>query len=203
MYDPKMAFQSPGNGEGSSSASPATLSSGLPRANRGYDRQTTDALLGELATKRSELERECAALRAHVAGLEAELARYRAQEQLVSKTLLSATSFAMKTREAVRREAELILSKTSAKALEHNAALERTAREREETERELLRLRQLTEEMQAGLASFLKTTLLQLGPEIEAEQQLEPEVVPNAPAAARVDQALANALQAAIPQETR
>jgi hypothetical protein len=46
---------------------------------RGYDRAATGELLGELASARAELERECGKLREQVTQLEADLARHRAR----------------------------------------------------------------------------------------------------------------------------
>jgi hypothetical protein len=71
----------------------------------------------------------------------------------------------MNTRAAARREAELILRNVSAKAVEDRAAIEQLARDRQASERELQRLQQLTQEMQSGLATFLKSTLRELRPD--------------------------------------
>ena len=129
--------------------------------------------------------------------LEGEAAHRESQEQRVGKALLAATSFAMKTREAARREAELILRNAGAKAVQDRAVLEQLTQEREEAERELLRLRQLTQEMRSGLAGFLKNTLDELRPEGEAKLD---DVVP---APDPVGQSLAGALEAALQPEKR
>jgi cell division initiation protein len=158
-------------GKGSSGAPPTdeSLSSRLPRSRRGYDRTATDELLAELASKRAELEGECSKLRAQVAQLEADLAGHREQEQLVSKTLLEASSHATTIREKAREEAELILRKARERHGERAALTERAERERANVERELLRLRQLAQETQHRLAGFLTETLAQLRPEGESE----------------------------------
>ena len=108
---------------------------------------------------------ECAALGAKVAQLEAEVARHQKQEDLVTKTLLAATSQATAIKQQARREAELILRKAEARLGERAAVAERLDREQAEAERELLRLRRLAEEMQQSLTSFLTRTLDELRPE--------------------------------------
>jgi hypothetical protein len=170
-----------------------SLSDRLPRSKHSYDcydPAATDELFAELTAKQAELE--------------AELARYRLQEQLVSKTLLSAMSYAMRIREDARREAELVLRKTRAETAKQAAAAERAERGRNDAERELLRLRQITQEMQAGLSTFLTAKLQQL--ESEAEDEAQPKTedgAPQPPSAADIDQTLANALEAALQSEER
>jgi septal ring factor EnvC (AmiA/AmiB activator) len=163
-----MALPPQETGENSSGAPPtaeALSSRDLPRSWRGYDLAATEELLGELASKHAELERECGKLREQVAQLEADLAGHQRQEQLVSKTLLEASSHATTIREKAREEAELILRKASAELGERAALTERAEREQADAERELLRLRQLAQEMQQDLAGFLTQTLAQLRPE--------------------------------------
>ena len=175
------------------------LSDRLPRSRRGYDPAATDALLADLVAKHAELEQECDRLREHIARLEGDADRYRLKEELVATTLLAATSFAMKVREAARREAELVLRNASAKAVEDTAALGRLARDRADAERELARLRQLTQEMQAGLANFLKSTLADLRPDAEdAELADVPSAWPES-----MSETLASALETALQPENR
>ena len=200
-----MPPQHPSSGDDSPGPAPvegsASISSRLPRSRRGYDVAATDALLTELSGRRAQVEQECARLRDEVARLEGDADRHRLQEDLVGKTLLAAMSFAMKTREAARREAELILRNAGAKAVQDRAALEILARDREASERELLRLQQLTQEMQSGLATFLKTTLHELRPDEQPEGETG-----DAPSATRpmgFDETLADALEAALQPEKR
>jgi cell division initiation protein len=113
-------------------------------------------------------------LRRRIAELEAELSRFRVKEQLLVSTLVSATSHARAMRESARREAELILRKARAEAQKRNAAVERAT---SNAERELLRLRQITEQMRRGLSGFLTAKLEEL--QIETEQEVptaEPKV---------------------------
>ena len=180
--------------------SAASLLSGLPRSRRGYDLAATDLLLARLVAVNAELEQTCNRLRNEIAGLEGEAESVRTQKELVGKTLLAAMSFAMKTRERARREAELALRNAGAKAVQDRAALMHLAKEREDAERELLRLQQLTQEMQSGLAGFLRSTLHELRPESEPKA----DAVDASPApAAGMEETLANALEAALQPEKR
>ena len=146
----------------------------LPRSLRGYDRAATGALFGEVASKQAELERECASLREQVTRLEGDLAHNRAQEQLVAKTLIAATSHATVIKEDARREAEEILSKAREEFDRRAARAERAERERVQAEHQLLRMRRLAQEMQTGLAGFLTRALDQLRPQ---EERATPEAL--------------------------
>jgi cell division initiation protein len=105
-------------------------------------------------------------LRRRIEELEADLSRLRAKEQLLVSALVSATSHATAIRESARRDAELILRKARAKARKRRAAMERA---RSDAERELLRLRQITEQTRKGLSGFLTAKLEEL--QLEAEQE--------------------------------
>jgi cell division septum initiation protein DivIVA len=149
--------------------SAASLASRLPRTRRGYDLSATDLLLATLLDERAKLAEECDRLQEHIASLEGDeelqppdVDHQPRDDELVGRTLLAATSFAMKVREEARREAALILRNASSRAAEGRIGMERVRREREAAEQELLRLRQLTQEMQAGLAGFLASTLREL-----------------------------------------
>ena len=65
---------------------------------------------------------------------------------------MSATNHAIAIRESARREAELTLRKARAEAEKIKAGAER---ERDAAQRELLRLRRITEQMRSGLSAFL------------------------------------------------
>lgn len=124
-------------------------------------------------------------LRRRIAELEAELQRHREQEQLVAKTLVSATAHAATIREGARRDAELTLRKARAEADRRRAAAER---ERDDAIRELLRLRRITEQMRKGLSAFLT----------ESVEELQLEETDSAQASAKkpgLEPALANAVQ--------
>jgi len=99
--------------------------------------------------------------------LEVELERHRSQEQLIAKTLVSATSYGTVIRENARREAELALHKARAEAERLKA---RAVRERDDARRELLRLRRTTEQMRNGLSEFLTSKVEELEVEIDDHQ---------------------------------
>jgi cell division initiation protein len=124
--------------------------------------QATGSFVGE----REELRRR-------IEELEADLSRFREKEQLLVSTLISATSQAAAMRESARRDAELILRKARAKARKRKAAVERA---RSDAERELLRLRRITEQTRTGLSGFLTAKLEEL--QLEAEQEM-PKAEPN------------------------
>jgi len=105
-------------------------------------------------------------LRGRIDELEGELEQYREHEELVIKTLISATSHATAIRESARREAELTLRKARAEAEKRKAGAER---ERDDARNELLRLRRITEQMRSGLSAFLTAQVEELRLETEEE----------------------------------
>ena len=141
-------------------------SSWLPRSKHGYEPVATDKLLDELGGRQGELVREREELRSRIKELEADLARYQAQEQLLSKALLTATKHAETIREAARREAELTLRKARREAHSREAVSEHR---RVLAEREVVRLRRITDEVQASLKSIMAVSLEQLQVEAEAD----------------------------------
>jgi cell division initiation protein len=142
-------------------------------------------------TRRSTSDAE--ELRRRIDQLEGELERYREHEQLVTKTLLSATSHATAIRESARREAELTLRKARGKAEKRKAAAER---ERDDARRELLRLRRITEQMRTGLSSFLTAKVEELRLE-------ETEEAPTSAQDAELDAALGTAIEAQFETAAR
>ena len=98
-------------------------------------------------------------LRTRIAQLEGELEQHREHEELVTKTLISATSHATAIRESARREAELTLRKARAEAEKRMTGVER---ERDDARNELLRLRRITEQMRRGLSEFLTAKVEEL-----------------------------------------
>jgi cell division septum initiation protein DivIVA len=123
-------------------------------------------------------------LRRRIETLEADLSRYRGKEQLLVSTLVSANGHATAIREGARRDAELLLRKARAEAQKRSAAAERA---RDDAERELLRLRRITEEMRSGLSGFLTAQLEEL--EFEAEHE-SPTAYPNAELETTLDSAV-------------
>jgi DivIVA protein len=97
------------------------------------------------------------------------LEQRRSQEQLLAKTLIAATNHAIAIRESARREAELTLRKARAEAEKLKAGAER---ERDAAQRELLRLRTITEQMKSGLSAFLTSKVEELRLETEAPTDL-------------------------------
>jgi cell division septum initiation protein DivIVA len=98
-------------------------------------------------------------LRTRIAQLEGELEQHREHEELVTKTLISATGHATAIRESARREAELTLRKARAEAKKRMTGVER---ERDDARNELLRLRRITEQMRKGLSEFLTAKVEEL-----------------------------------------
>ena len=122
-----------------------------------------------------EHDSESEQLRGRIDQLEGELERHRSQEQLLVKTLLSATSHATAIRESARQEAEVTLRKARIEAEELKAG---AIRERDDARRELMRLRRITEQMRSGLSAFLteKVEELRLETEDEAKASGEEEL---------------------------
>jgi hypothetical protein len=88
----------------------------------------------------------------------------RSHEQLLAKTITSAMSHAIAIRENARREAELTLRKARAEAEKLKGGAER---ERDDAQRELLRLRRITEQMRSGLSALLTSKMEELRLETE------------------------------------
>jgi cell division initiation protein len=127
----------------------------LLRGQRRYG-HSTEKVLAQLTSDHEALVAEHAELRERVRTLEAELGRYRQQEQLVSNALVAAKQTAEGVREEARREAELMLRK----ARKHAERLARaTSRRRERLEEETARLAQLNEATRSRLSAFLVETL--------------------------------------------
>jgi cell division septum initiation protein DivIVA len=124
-------------------------------------------------------------LHGQIGQLESPLERRRSQEQLMAKTLISATNHAIAIRESARREAELTLRKARAEAEKLKAGAER---ERDAAQRELLRLRRITEQMRSGLSAFLTSKVEEL--------RLETEGATNSGQEEELETALGSALEA-------
>jgi cell division septum initiation protein DivIVA len=124
-------------------------------------------------------------LRRRIAQLEGELEQHREHEELVTKTLISATSHATAIRESARREAELTLRKARAEAEKRMSGVER---ERDDARNELLRLRRITEQMRRGLSEFLTAKVEEL--RLEGE-----EGVPSSGQSQELDAVLGSAVE--------
>jgi cell division septum initiation protein DivIVA len=124
-------------------------------------------------------------LHGQIGQLESQLEHRRSQEQLMAKTLISATNHAIAIRESARREAELTLRKARAEAEKLKAGAER---ERDAAQRELLRLRRITEQMRNGLSAFLTSKVEEL--------RLETEGATNSGQDDELETALGSALEA-------
>jgi cell division septum initiation protein DivIVA len=162
----------------------------LPRSKDGYEPAATDKLLDELGVRQAQLVGERDEMRARIEELEADLGRNQAQEQLLGKAFLSAAKHAETIREAARREAELILRKARREALSREAQSER---QRVLAEREVVRLRRITDEVQASLKSLLAVSLEQL--RVDAEEDV------SSSQPANLDDALGVALETALEHE--
>lgn len=141
---------------------PSASANGLALRRRGYDTAATDALIGQLAGEKDELERECAALRQRVALLEADVARGRERELQVSKALAVASRQAFEIKENAKREADQILSAVRTESDKWREEAERIAQEKEDAERGLERLRRIRQAVQTGLAGFLTDAIEKL-----------------------------------------
>jgi cell division initiation protein len=82
----------------------------------GYRRSAVDQLLNEVAASFEDVWRERADLADRLESVEADLARYREQEALLRRTLVSAERASQELRERAQREADVILSEAHAKA---------------------------------------------------------------------------------------
>jgi cell division septum initiation protein DivIVA len=152
----------------------ASSTEGLPRRWRGYDRAATAALFDEVASKQAELELRCASLLGQIARLEDELARCKAQEELVAQTLVEATRRAAEIKENAQREADVLLEKAREESDRRAEEAERAERDRAQAEHQLLHVRKLAHEMHTGLAGFLTRAVEQLRSQDEGQMPKTP-----------------------------
>jgi cell division septum initiation protein DivIVA len=118
-------------------------------------------MLEELTSDHEVLVAEHVALKDRVRELEAELARYRQQERLVTNALVAAKQAADGVRREARHDAELTLRK----ARKHAERLARSASaRRERLEEETARLIELNEATRERLSAFLLETLSRVQP---------------------------------------
>lgn len=105
---------------------------------RGYNRQDVDRFLEQIAQTVDELNRETAALREKLGGLEGQLADSRKAETALTRTLVSTQTMAEGLKEAAKRDAELIVKEAEVMAAD---LLRNTREEMAKLQQELSDLR--------------------------------------------------------------
>jgi cell division initiation protein len=128
----------------------------LGRRPFGYDRESADRLLEEIAASFEDVWRERADLRDELERVESELARQREIEEALRNTLLSAERMADELRARAHREAEVIVAEARAKARDISGSAES---ERDRVHAEIRRLRALEAELRADYKAFLLAAL--------------------------------------------
>ena len=133
----------------------------------GYERDTVDGLLEEIAASFENVWRERADLRDEVEDLESELARHREIESALRSTLLSAERMADDVRAQAHREAEVIIAEARARARDVTGGAEM---ERERIAVDVRRLRSLQADLRAEYRAFLHAALDRLDTDTEPRQ---------------------------------
>lgn len=133
----------------------------------GYERDTVDGLLEEIAASFENVWRERADLRDEVEDLESELARHREIESALRSTLLSAERMADDVRAQAHREAEVIIAEARARARDVTGGAEM---ERERIAADVRRLRTLQADLRAEYKGFLHAALERLDADTEPRQ---------------------------------
>jgi cell division initiation protein len=133
----------------------------------GYERDTVDGLLEEIAASFENVWRERADLRDEVEDLESELARHREIESALRSTLLSAERMADDVRAQAHREAEVIIAEARARARDVTGGAEM---ERERIAADVRRLRSLQADLRAEYKGFLHAALERLDADTEPRQ---------------------------------
>ena len=133
----------------------------------GYERDTVDGLLEEIAASFENVWRERADLRDEVEDLESELARHREIESALRSTLLSAERMADDVRAQAHREAEVIIAEARARARDVTGGAEM---ERERIATDVRRLRTLQADLRAEYRGFLHAALERLDADTEPRQ---------------------------------
>jgi cell division initiation protein len=130
----------------------------------GYERDTVDGLLEEIAASFENVWRERADLRDEVEELESELVRHREIESALRSTLLSAERMADDVRAQAHREAEVIIAEARARARDVTGGAEM---ERERIAADVRRLRSLQADLRAEYRGFLHAALERLDADTE------------------------------------
>ena len=133
----------------------------------GYERDTVDGLLEEIAASFENVWRERADLRDEVEELESELVRHREIESALRSTLLSAERMADDVRAQAHREAEVIIAEARARARDVTGGAEM---ERERIAADVRRLRSLQADLRAEYRGFLHAALERLDADTEPRQ---------------------------------
>jgi cell division initiation protein len=133
----------------------------------GYERDTVDGLLEEIAGSFENVWRERADLRDEVEDLESELARHREIESALRSTLLSAERMADDVRAQAHREAEVIIAEARARARDVTGGAEM---ERERIAADVRRLRSLQTDLRVEYRAFLHAALSRLDADTEPRQ---------------------------------
>jgi cell division initiation protein len=133
----------------------------------GYERDTVDGLLEEIAASFENVWRERADLRDEVEDLESELTRHREIEGALRSTLLSAERMADDVRAQAHREAEVIIAEARARARDVTGGAEM---ERERIAADVRRLRSLQADLRAEYRGFLHAALDRLDADTEPRQ---------------------------------
>ncbi|MBI5706501.1 MAG: DivIVA domain-containing protein [Armatimonadetes bacterium] len=138
---------------------PEELNSGsFPRAFRGYDRASVDALLARASAEYSVLVRDLAQLNDRVLELEAGLAAYRAREESISAAIVSAQQTAESIHEQAKRQAQAILEDARKRAEEQEARLQKRLNElRWEYEKLSIQQRNCVESFRSLLEDHLES----------------------------------------------
>jgi cell division initiation protein len=141
----------------------------LGRRLLGYDRETVDRLLADIAASFEDVWRERADLRDEMERLEAELTRQREIEEALRNTLLSAERMADELRARAHKEADLIVEEARVRARDIAGGAEA---ERERVHAEIRRLRILEADVRAEYRTFLQAALDRLeGDTVEQDHQ--------------------------------
>ena len=130
------------------------------KSGRGYDRESVDQLLEQVASSYEQVWLERDQLRARLGELEGEVSNFREAERYLSETLVTAQRAAADLRSEAERDAERL--KTEA-LVDLNRARTEAERELEDLRAEIEQFRGLERKLRANLRSFLDRAMRQLG----------------------------------------
>ena len=147
-------------------SSPDELRATLPRAMRGYERDTVDRMLAGFRASEDSLRQEHAELTTRVEKLEAELAEHREIQGLMRDALVSAQRAADELTSRTRQECDEMRARARADA---DAIREQSRAERERAESEVRRLKAAEQEIRASYNVLLHAALDRLDEPLEEE----------------------------------
>jgi DivIVA domain-containing protein len=133
----------------------------------GYRRKAVDDLLEDVAASFEEVWRERGELADHVEAIEKQLEDFRAREQLLATTLVSAEKAAAEAKEQAKREVELILAEA------HGEARSITRVAQSERERLFAEVRRIETLMRSALGIVQEVDRPEQGPDEEAPVRLD------------------------------